>query len=187
MHLSGDGRPRTRSSLSPGAAGHPDAAAPHGACRLPPSSEGQPRARGGRAEPSRVGRTLQPPGVPLPPRPLPSRLSFFPFVFAGFFGLNGTFSERIKYQEGNDCAFRLRVCRQEKKKERKYKRPRPQLLSGTLVPAWVNGHKSWFAYFVTVCEISSPFLLSESAKKQKKKNLVSPVPFSCEVSVVTWE
>lgn len=23
-----------------------------------------------------------------------------------------------------------------KKKERKYKRPRPQLLSGTLVPAW---------------------------------------------------
>jgi hypothetical protein len=53
----------------------------------------------------------------------------------------------------------------------------------------VNGQESWFAYFfVIVCEISSPFLLSESAKtKQQQQKLVSPVPFSCAVSVVTWE
>lgn len=35
-------------------------------------------------------------------------------------------------------------------------------------------------FYAAVCEISSPLLLSESAK------FVSPVPFSCTVSVVTW-
>lgn len=78
--LSGDGRPGTRSSRSPGAA-----RGPLGRCRsalsLAPASFLRTAAR----RSSRAGRTLQPPGVTLPPRPLPSRLSFFPFGFGWLF------------------------------------------------------------------------------------------------------